>query len=123
MPETMDDGAVAYTVEGSDRAVFAAGQCAIKFVGGDDGPLVVVMPEDEAVRTAMQLLVSPGPRLQALAAPLKGTEVGRDPSTGNMVLSLTFEGGGRFHVVFNEDQERQFYEAPRLPPLRSSKPN
>lgn len=117
MSEILDDGVTAYTVGGPERVAFANGQCAIQFTGGTDGPLVVVMPEDEAVQTAVQLLVSPGKSLQGTGVALEGTAVGRDPSSGQMILTLHFQGGGRLHVVFDAERERQFYDSPRLPPL------
>lgn len=115
MVDHTPDGMAVYEVDKADRAFVHDGKVVLKFVGGD-GPFAVVMPDVGALETAMHLFRVKPSGLTAAALKTSGLSAGRDPTSGDMILIISLEGGGRIHLVVDADQEKQFYDAPRLPP-------
>lgn len=119
--ERMEDGMPVYSVETADRAVSIEGQVVLKFTGGEDGPIGILMPEEGRVQTAL-LLLRGQPALSAVGVATTGTSMGRD-AMGRFVLILHFEGDARLNLVLSKEQEDQFFQAKRPPQVAAPRAN
>lgn|GEM_PF-6412261 len=106
------NGVTVYEVTEAPKFVFANGEAAIEFAGGD-GPFLVTLPEEAALQLIYQGLLTGG---KSIGAKLSGITLSRDFLSQHAVMSLAFDGGGAMNVVLDEAQEAQILNPPKLPP-------